>query len=49
MIEMHFPPVFRSLHQAFGTLVWLSVVSLTILSARAAKTVTAGVEMRTAA
>jgi len=49
MIEMHFPPVFRSLHQAFGTLVWLSVVSLTILSARAAKAVTAGVEVRTAA
>jgi heme A synthase len=34
MIEMHFPPAFRSLHQAFGTLVWLSVVILAILSAR---------------
>ena len=35
MIEMHFPPVFRSLHQAFGTLVWLAVVVLAIVSARA--------------
>jgi heme A synthase len=35
MIEMHFPPTFRSLHQAFGTLVWLAVVILAILSARA--------------
>jgi heme A synthase len=49
MIEMRFPPVFRSLHQAFGTLVWLSVVSLMILSARATKAMTAGAEMRTAA
>jgi len=49
MIEMHFPPVFRSLHQAFGTLVWLSVVSLTILSARAARATRAGAEMRSAA
>jgi heme A synthase len=36
MIEMHFPPAFRSLHQAFGTLVWLAVVSLAILSSRGA-------------
>ncbi|MEO8577392.1 MAG: COX15/CtaA family protein [Gemmatimonadales bacterium] len=35
MIEMHFPAVFRSLHQALGTSVWLSVVSLAIVSARA--------------
>jgi heme A synthase len=49
MIEMHFPPVFRSLHQAFGTLVWLSVVSLTILSARAARATRAGAELRSAA
>ncbi|MEO8193371.1 MAG: COX15/CtaA family protein [Gemmatimonadales bacterium] len=35
MIEMHFPAAFRSLHQAFGTLVWLAVVVLAILSARA--------------
>jgi heme A synthase len=35
MIEMHFPPVFRSLHQAFGTLVGLSVVILTCLTSRA--------------
>ena len=37
MIEMHFPPVFRSLHQAFGTLVWLSVVVLAIITLRAAR------------
>lgn len=36
MIEMHFPPVFRSLHQAFGTLVWLSIVVLAIITKRAA-------------
>ena len=35
MIGMQFPPVFRSLHQAFGTLVWLAVVVLAILSSRA--------------
>ena len=35
MITMQFPPVFRSLHQAFGTLVWLAVVILAILSSRA--------------
>jgi heme A synthase len=35
MITMQFPPVFRSLHQAFGTLVWLSVVVLAILSSHA--------------
>jgi heme A synthase len=35
MIEMNFPPQFRSLHQAVGTLVWLSVVVLAIVSARA--------------
>jgi heme a synthase len=37
MIEMHFPPTFRSLHQAFGTLLWLAVVVLAILSARSAR------------
>lgn len=35
MIEMHFPPQFRSLHQAVGTLVWLCIVVLAIVSARA--------------
>ncbi|MEP6506850.1 MAG: COX15/CtaA family protein [Gemmatimonadales bacterium] len=34
MIEMHFPPVFRSLHQAFGTLVWLSIIVLAIITNR---------------
>ena len=37
MIEMHFPAVLRSLHQAVGTLVWLAVVALAIVSARAAR------------
>lgn len=49
MIGMHFPPAFRSLHQAFGTLVWLAVVTLAILSSRAAKAIPAQSELRTAA
>ncbi len=49
MIEMHFPPAFRSLHQAFGTLVWLSVVVLAILSARAHTLVTSYSQLREAA
>ena len=49
MIEMHFPPVFRSLHQAFGTLVWLSVVVLAIIARRAASNEPIVSEMRVAA
>jgi heme A synthase len=49
MIGMHFPPAFRSLHQAFGTLVWLAVVALSILSARAAVAETSERTWRTAA
>jgi heme A synthase len=49
MIEMHFPPAFRSLHQAFGTLVWLAVVSLAILSAHAATRASGESHMRKAA
>ncbi len=49
MIEMHFPPVFRSLHQAFGTLVWLSVVVLAIITRRAASNEPVASEMRVAA
>ncbi|HMA20410.1 MAG TPA: COX15/CtaA family protein, partial [Gemmatimonadaceae bacterium] len=37
MIEMHFPPAFRSLHQAFGTLVWLAIVILAILTRRGSR------------
>jgi heme A synthase len=37
MIEMHFPASFRSLHQAFGTLLWLAVVVLAILTRRAVR------------
>jgi heme A synthase len=49
MIEMHFPPAFRSLHQAFGTLVWLSVVVLAIITHRAANNETAHTTMKAAA
>ena len=36
LVEMQLPPVFRSLHQAVGTLVWVAVVVLALLSRRAA-------------
>ncbi|HZK78450.1 MAG TPA: COX15/CtaA family protein, partial [Gemmatimonadaceae bacterium] len=49
MIEMHFPPVFRSLHQAFGTLVWLSVVVLAIIARRASRNEPVPAAMRAAA
>lgn len=32
LVELHLPPVWRSLHQAVGTLVWLSVITMTILA-----------------
>jgi len=37
MIEMRFPAFLRSLHQAGGTFVWLAIVVLALLAARAAK------------
>jgi len=49
MIGMNFPPEFRSLHQATGTLVWLCVVILAIVSARARGAGTAENMMRRAA
>lgn len=49
MILLGFPPVFRSLHQAFGTLVWLSIVILAIISGRARNARAAPVTVRTAA
>ena len=49
MIEMHFPPAFRSLHQAFGTLVWLSVVVLAIIARRASSNQRAQSDLREAA
>jgi heme A synthase len=49
MIEMHFPPTFRSLHQAFGTLVWLSVVVLAIITHRVVSSEPAPAAMRAAA
>lgn len=33
MVESNLPPTFRSLHQAAGTLLWISVVALTALAA----------------
>ena len=33
MVEMNLPPTFRSLHQAVGTLLWITVVALTALAA----------------
>ena len=32
MVEMHLPPAWRSLHQAVGTLVWLSIFTLAALA-----------------
>jgi heme A synthase len=32
MVEMHFPPSLRSLHQAVGTALWIVVVVLTALA-----------------
>jgi cytochrome c oxidase assembly protein subunit 15 len=32
MVEMHLPPVLRSLHQAVGTALWISVVTLAALA-----------------
>ena len=49
MIEMHFPPVFRSLHQAFGTLVWLSIIVLAIITKRVTGRTPAESRMRAAA
>ena len=37
MIEMHFPAVLRSLHQAVGTLVWLAIVVTAIVTAHASR------------
>src|SRR6478672_10883128 len=49
MIEMHFPPTYRSLHQAFGTLLWLSVVVLAIITRRVVSAEPAPAAMRAAA
>ncbi|HXC24496.1 MAG TPA: COX15/CtaA family protein [Gemmatimonadaceae bacterium] len=32
LVELHLPAVWRSLHQATGTLVWLAIVTLTVLA-----------------
>jgi heme A synthase len=49
MIEMHFPPAFRSLHQAFGTLVWLSVVVMAIVASRGTRKASVSSGLRAAA
>jgi hypothetical protein len=36
LVELQLPPLFRSLHQAVGTLVWVAVVVLALLSRRGA-------------
>jgi heme a synthase len=36
LVEMHLPPVLQSLHQAVGTLVWITVVIWALLAHRAA-------------
>ena len=36
LVEMHLPPVLQSLHQAVGTLVWVTVVIWALLAHRAA-------------
>jgi heme A synthase len=33
MVEMHLPPALRSLHQAVGTALWITVVTLAALAA----------------
>ena len=38
LVEMHLPPVLQSLHQAVGTLVWITVVIWALLAHRAAGT-----------
>ncbi|HVE79192.1 MAG TPA: COX15/CtaA family protein, partial [Gemmatimonadaceae bacterium] len=37
LVELYLPPALRSLHQATGTLVWLSVVILSVLAYRASR------------
>lgn len=49
MVEMHFPAPLRALHQAAGTLVWLAIVVLVIVSARAATPGAVRAAMREAA
>lgn len=49
MLEMQFPPVLRSVHQAMGTFVWLAIVVLALLALRAARPAIAAVPQRVAA
>jgi len=36
LVELRLPPILRSLHQAVGTLVWVAVVVLALLTRRGA-------------
>jgi heme A synthase len=38
LVELHLPAVLRSLHQAVGTLVWLAIFTLAVLSRRSIRT-----------
>ncbi len=49
MIEMGFPSVMRSLHQAVGTFVWLAIVTLAILARHASRIETRSEPVRAAA
>ncbi|MBA3341316.1 MAG: heme A synthase [Gemmatimonadaceae bacterium] len=49
MLEMQFPPVVRSLHQAVGTFVWLAIVVLALHASRAARSAAMVVQQRVAA
>ena len=46
LVETFLPPAIQSLHQAVGTLVWISVVALALLARRAARPVAAPVSRR---
>lgn len=49
MIEMAFPAMMRSLHQALGTFVWLAIIIVAILSRRASRPAATRERMRAAA
>ncbi len=46
LVERFLPPTIQSLHQAVGTLVWISIVTLALLARRAAMPITVPVTRR---
>ena len=46
LVERFLPPALQSLHQAVGTLVWISIVTLALLARRAARPVAAPITRR---